>query len=651
MENYKLYIEDLGGTWHIADLGNEKPAMNYQVNNLAELKDRQADYSQALKMPFTQINCRIFGYANEFDVVTDIPYRKLNCRLLCNDTPIAGKGSYLILDRVTDKFEVRILSGNADLFESMKAIKMDNVYFDHIQHYDTAVLATDIQANDVFYGVCEFDKLGRHTTIQGANFFTKYSLPFVKLKALVEYLLSDYLDGYTLQTDVPLRMEEEALRIGNYQKDGASFNPYNEAFKVASENNVIIYYQQIHWILFNRTNMFTIQHDTASDVNPTFKYTAPHDIVFKGYSLLNLTTTGYSTGVQVYINGSVTASTITDNSGNITKYIDFSDGLLKNSISEINVMSLSAHETFELKVRIYNSQNDPIGITYSTITATIDTEYINPDKQDVPIGGLIPVARNLGFNTVFDVVKYFLQLYGLVPYIDRENKILYAYTFNYIRSLKSQAKDWSGKLNSGTKNFGYTLDGYAKQNYISLKENSQGKIEKGSFSINNDKLKNEATLFELPTKSAGMVGTTLPVVTIVNIDDIDIDENGNPIFDTKTPVCISYTEAGFGQNVNVAFEPGLQSSVKELPDLFPLDMNRIINTYYSGLVNILTNAKITEDDFVLTDKDIEEYKAVRNGVPGCFIPVYIQKYGAYFYVNKIKNFVSGSLTKCELIKL
>lgn len=640
MENYKLYIEDLGGTWHIADLGNEKPAMNYQVNNLAELKDRQADYSQALKMPFTQINCRIFGYANEFDVVTDIPYRKLNCRLLCNDTPIAGKGSYLILDRVTDKFEVRILSGNADLFESMKAIKMENVYYDHIQHYDTAVLATDIQANDVFYGVCEFDKLGKHLTIQGANFFTKYSLPFVKIKALVEYLLSDYLNGYTLQTDVPLRMEEEALRIGNYQKDGASFNPYNKANATDGQTITINAGQTIELKLAPAM--------VLSEGGNKYYFKSPHDLTFMAATTVNVDS-DTTLLLRTYINGILAGSASLN--GTWGRVVDHFDAQFISIENPQTPVVLNQGDDYELKITLTNQTATNENINYSTSTTITDTAHINPDKQDVPIGGLIPVARNLGFNTVFDVVKYFLQLYGLVPYIDRENKILYAYTFNHIQSLKPQAKDWSTKLNSGTKNFGYTLDGYAKQNYISLKENSQGKIEKGSFSINNDKLKNEATLFELPTKSAGMVGTTLPVVTIVNIDDIDIDENGNPIFDTKTPVCISYTEAGFGQNVNVAFEPGLQSSVKELPDLYPLDMNRIINTYYSGLVNILTNAKITEDDFVLTDKDIEEYKLVRNGVPGCFIPVYIQKYGAYFYVNKIKNFVSGSLTKCELIKI
>ena len=117
---YKLYIEDLNGIWKLADMGDDKPAMNYQANNIAELKDRQANYSQALKLPPTKNNCLIFGMSEQFDVVTAFPYQKHNCRLFSNDSVLAGTGSVLIIDKVTTGFDVAIISGNADLFELLK---------------------------------------------------------------------------------------------------------------------------------------------------------------------------------------------------------------------------------------------------------------------------------------------------------------------------------------------------------------------------------------------------------------------------------------------------------------------------------------------------------------------------------------------------
>ena len=68
-----------------------------------------------------------------------------------------------------------------------------------------------------------------------------------------------------------------------------------------------------------------------------------------------------------------------------------------------------------------------------------------------------------------------------------------------------------------------------------------------------------------------------------------------------------------------------------------------IDTFYPGLISMLTSAKYAEVEFWLTDKDIEEFNQE--------IPIYIQKYGHYFYVNKIVNYLSTVLTKCQIIKL
>ena len=54
---YELKVKDTTGVWHNLDLiPGEEPAMTYQVNDIAELKDRQADYSQKLNLPKTSTN-------------------------------------------------------------------------------------------------------------------------------------------------------------------------------------------------------------------------------------------------------------------------------------------------------------------------------------------------------------------------------------------------------------------------------------------------------------------------------------------------------------------------------------------------------------------------------------------------------------------
>jgi len=71
---------------------------------------------------------------------------------------------------------------------------------------------------------------------------------------------------------------------------------------------------------------------------------------------------------------------------------------------------------------------------------------------------------------------------------------------------------------------------------------------------------------------------------------------------------------------------------------------QIVYMSYSILQNkMLKNAKMTEDNFYLTPEDVEQFDPT--------IPVYINRYGAFFYVNKIQNFELGKLTTCQLIRL
>jgi hypothetical protein len=126
MNGYELHIQGTDG-WKQADLGGEIPVMNYQVNDIAELKDRQAEYSQALKLPKTPNNVRIFEHAGCFDIVTGFPYRRHNCRIYCDERTVAGDGSLLLLQKVSDTFECQIISGNANFFETLQNTKMSGL--------------------------------------------------------------------------------------------------------------------------------------------------------------------------------------------------------------------------------------------------------------------------------------------------------------------------------------------------------------------------------------------------------------------------------------------------------------------------------------------------------------------------------------------
>ncbi len=58
---------------------------------------------------------------------------------------------------------------------------------------------------------------------------------------------------------------------------------------------------------------------------------------------------------------------------------------------------------------------------------------------------------------------------------------------------------------------------------------------------------------------------------------------------------------------------------------------------------MLNEHKSVVAKFNLTINDVSDFDHM--------IPVYIEKYGAYFYVNIVKEFMKGKLTEVQLIRM
>lgn len=53
------------GEWVSADVGDATIALTYEANNLAELKSREVNRSNRIKLPRTPVNDRLFGMPTE----------------------------------------------------------------------------------------------------------------------------------------------------------------------------------------------------------------------------------------------------------------------------------------------------------------------------------------------------------------------------------------------------------------------------------------------------------------------------------------------------------------------------------------------------------------------------------------------------------
>lgn len=581
--NYELYIK-VNDVWVQLDMGSDKPAMNYQVNDIAELQSRQADYSQALKLPMTPTNRMHLGNSDQMDVVTDVPYKKHECRLYGNGYVIAGMGFYLIVNRITDFFEVQILSGVIGIFELLSRQPMRLAPIGSIVRNNTTANPANFTPEYV-YGAATFIKGGAPVFQNSLEHF----FPLVNLKKAIETILGDY----TLTTNLADGdWEKLYLSLINMKSD---FPEYN----ARGDNNGTVQPGGIEYTITEAGSGTLTKPAGYLEYRPTFDCTVNLRLNITASILVQVVVIRYTGGIP----------------------------------TDIYDKTLAIHDT---------TLNTPVAAgDYIQIipiaSATTDLQsYISFKVQPtfVQEGEILPFGYNIGFDTRGDLFKMFLQLFGLTAYADVENKIIYAYTMQKVYDNKSIAKDWSNKLHTDDPSDDtFTFGGYAQDNHIALLDNTDdGVNDFGSFTIDNELLVREKTLFTIPIQSGAdnYVGDKLVAnIPLEEITDTDILLKGCP------PHIIEL------QDDTVTYDFGAGEYDYQLTKHLP--MQHFVDTFYGGLKKMLTTARFIERRFNLTDQDIQDYNP--------FIPVYIAKYGHYFYINRISNYVSGQLTKVQLIKL
>lgn len=583
MNDYILYINK-GGEWQIVDLGNNKPAMNYQTNDIADLKSRQYDYSQALKIPMTKRNCFLFEGVDNIDVLTYFPYIKHECRLFSNGFVIAGVGSYLILDKVTDSFECQIVSSASTLYDALNAPMSD---------LDLGSIIRNKAACDPVNFTPEY-KFAAATFIKGGAPIFQSALqdvfPFIHLKSAVENMLSSH--GYTLQTNIAdADLEKKYISLASITSD-FPFYKANASFEGIAAGGRFPYNITINpsGKLINFTNILSYTAAFYCSVRIKAVITSTELCQCSIQSKVGGVTT------QLYYKSS------------LDHEIDISIALGLNNFVEFYAYAPSG----------------------SVVSSTVQFSIV---PANVPYGEILPFANNLGFEKQIDFFKAFLQLFGLSAIVDSENKIVEAYNMKLLYENKSIAKDWSKKLHIKQTEDYFSIGSYAKKNYIKFIDNTDDNVtDKAFFEIQNDLLSDEKEVISFPFQ-AGMddyVSVNLVAnIPLEEITDTDINFKGCP------PHLVELSDDTITFHVDGTFFD-YQRAVH-------VKSQELLDNYYSELKTMLSSARVKEAYFNLSDSDIENFD------PN--IPIYINAYGHYFYVNKIINYVSGQLTKCQIIKL
>lgn len=238
-----------------------------------------------------------------------------------------------------------------------------------------------------------------------------------------------------------------------------------------------------------------------------------------------------------------------------------------------------------------------------------------------------PIGSNLPDISVVDFIKQICWLFGLFA-IKSDTGVSFI-SVNKIIDNKNKAVDWSKKLvptGWTAKETSYTFGDFAQKNYFRYEENENAKSADGYMVVQNKTLDYEKDLLKLPYTAGGDNGDMRAVPYFKWSEDgttVELEDCGDRIMQ----LVISFDSQG-KEDARLDF-----SDLK-----FQNRVSRFGLSFYQDLIK---SPFMIKDTFRLTEIDLKNIDYT--------IPVYIERYAAFFAIISIKS--QGDYSECELLKL
>lgn len=630
--------------WERLDIGNEKPALTLQNNDLAELKDRQADYTQELTLPPTGHNLRVLGSVGLSDSETDSPYRLFECRLFAGDHLLMGRGSSLSVRGVSNEgIECTIVGAEIDFFEALRESPMGLIAEPSVVRSEGGLFVPSgdpgvLEAQTIEGAVIAYASFFRGGEYPVAGVSPAYTLPFVYAQWLFKAIVE--AKGFTWShnlADYP-GLDRIALPVVDDQADEDSFddikNGYGDFMGAVPAGGVRCLIPTITNNAKGLISTVGVNGSTA-EAYTVIQSSVPCRVELTVWLNFPAASSAYPANIHL---------SATANGEDVLDYSYTGEGLVSPDDQHVISVSLQANSPLVITAVYGSAAGTPAMFMVAHHGLDIDVF----ESERVPIGGKLHLPKNLGFETQGDFAKAFIQAHGLFVSVDRRTSEVSTYTMKEVYDRKDRAVDWTMKLVGRQSSLQFNVEGYAQSNEIKMKDNSEDSCkDKGTFSVDDKTLPASKVLFELGFEAGldWMTNDGAPVANIPVFDmgDKDLTDSerretaelspGEPHLVSISPTkrLVKHHEGPMQVRCKVASHTG--AKVQDLLDTFFQEIT-------GGL---LDKAKMVTADFYLTPLDIEMFDP--------FTPVYLKQHGAFFYVNKISNFVSGQLTTVELIKL
>ncbi len=298
----------------------------------------------------------------------------------------------------------------------------------------------------------------------------------------------------------------------------------------------------------------------------------------------------------------------------------------------------------------------------TTVTKNYDLSFRNGWVKVTPTSGV----KTTGNNTVElegtlpkmkqrDLLEYVLNQFQQVFNTDPITKTIYCESFNTIEANKTKAIDWSDKIDlSEDPEVRWRFPEYGQNNLYTYKNDSSDKyLEQepdygtGSFTVDDRQLEDEKTLYEAPFSATMLVNS----FTGFTFTQGPIQLAYIPKYDESSPFAASLSSGPrvglirIEKDDRLSFHGATPATQSAMVHFDELDWQTVIDTYYQLLLSILSDVRIVTPLIKLNAVDFNTLDHM--------VPVWIEYFNSYFYVNIVKQYdtTSNESTYVELVRI
>lgn len=692
----------------------EVVATTVQANDLAQPDKVQSSFTNTFQVVATARVLESLGYPNNVSSRSLTPYTALDAQVIADGRELLPSGLGEVSDYRDNKLEVAVISGNVSFFDTLadKSIKdLDLSEFDHLWRYEDIIQHLTSTENFIY----DLLDRGKDLDFRGVDCYDLLPSVFGKLifdrifaEAGFTYtgLNTPLLNKLLLPATGPLEYSQEFI-------DAHSTNAGTTAGARTKieEFTETVYFNSV--TAFDYSDGAALNFDPATGVY-TAKEAVYVTGETRLAATIGAQLGTVSLSVGIYHNGAKIAEDKQEITGNGSYQEQGLQNVYQASLADfllqpgetLKVVVDFKHSSIVASpyCQILYSTDYPLADVYNK-----GKDYFKITVQKrFPRGGTVRIKQVLPDIKQKDFVKFVLQLHNGLQQTDNYSHIIRLNEFRELETNTGRALDWSDKYVK-EQNIAYKFGDFGQKNYIRYKEDEtvNGKppivlpaFGDGMIPCANQNLPAEVTIIDWP------FAASLPSVAHPQLTSIPMwkpVKNSNPTAyddqklqprvllqsDEKVSYVLSFAvESGFieagkgyrvqgytrvlydgtyftdgqtftgrpgkpnadaegtGQVIDTSYDLAVTAPLSYFDranDPASLHGQKLVSKYYQALESILNQTKYLKAQFRLTPGDVAGYDAT--------VPVWLNKYRQYFYLNKIEEYQAGNICTVELIRL